>query len=256
MTQNKKYKKTNPQKPQKGIRINKYLADKGISTRRGADKLILSGEILINKKPAKLGDLVNPEDIVEIKSNSPKQNLVYYAYNKPAGINTIGKQKGGLPDNGREKEIKDVAKFPTEVFPIGRLDKDSEGLIIMTNDGRITQKLLDPKYEHEKEYVVKVNKPIDHNFMVRLRDGVTLFSSGKKEKTKKAKVRKIENNIFEIVITEGKNRQIRRMCAAFNYEVKKLTRIRVMNIKLGKLKPKQWRQLKGKELKDFLKEVL
>lgn len=235
MTQNKK---------SEGVRINKYLRDKGLATRREADKLIDIGKVLINGKRAKLGDLVYENDEVSLK-NVEEKRLVYYAYNKPVGVTTVGKQPG-------EKEIKDVIQFPFKVFPLGRLDKDSSGLIIITNDGRITEKLLDGKYSHEKEYVVKVDHNIEHNFMVKLRDGVRLG----KEITKKAKVRKIENKIFEIIITEGKNRQIRRMCTSLNYQVRELKRIRVMNILLGKLKPNTYREIKGKELDDFLKEVL
>lgn len=241
MTPNKKKKVAGS-----SVRLNKYLADKGIATRRSADELIKKGLVFINGKKANLGDFVNEGDNVNAEKPKESDRLVYYAYNKPIGVTTVGKQPG-------EKEIKDVTKFPIPVFPVGRLDKDSSGLIIMTNDGRITKKLLDPEYEHEKEYLVEVNKPVDHLFMVRLRDGVRL---GRGEMTKKAKVRKVEPRKFEIIITEGKNRQIRRMCSAFNYEVKKLTRIRVMNILLGKLKPGQLRELKGKELVDFLKEVL
>lgn len=226
------------------IRINKYLADKGIATRRKADELVSQGKILINGKVAKLGDQVWEDDKVEVKGMK-EEKLVYYAYNKPVGITTIGKQPG-------EEEIKDITQFPIKVFPVGRLDKDSSGLLIMTNDGRITKKLLDPKYDHEKEYIVEVNHPIEHNFMVRLRDGVKLG----KEVTKKAMVRKIDKYTLEIIITEGKNRQIRRMCASFNYDVRSLKRIRVMNIELGKLKTNYYREIKGKELEEFLKAVL
>ena len=226
------------------IRINKYLADKGIATRRKADELVSQGKILINGKVAKLGDQVWEDDKVEVKGMK-EEKLVYYAYNKPVGVTTIGKQPG-------EEEIKDITQFPIKVFPVGRLDKDSSGLLIMTNDGRITKKLLDPKYDHEKEYIVEVNHPIEHTFMVRLRDGVKLG----KEVTKKAKVRKIDKYTLEIIITEGKNRQIRRMCASFNYDVRSLKRIRVMNIELGKLKSNYYREIKGKELEEFLKKVL
>lgn len=226
------------------IRINKYLADKGIATRRKADELVSQGKILINGKVAKLGDQVWEDDKVEVKGMK-EEKLVYYAYNKPVGVTTIGKQPG-------EEEIKDITQFPIKVFPVGRLDKDSSGLLIMTNDGRITKKLLDPKYDHEKEYIVEVNHPIEHTFMVRLRDGVKLG----KEITKKAKVRKIDKYTLEIIITEGKNRQIRRMCASFNYDVRSLKRIRVMNIELGKLKSNYYREIKGKELEEFLDAVL
>ncbi len=226
------------------VRINKYLADIGVATRRSADILIESGKILINGKKAKVGDRVYPDDKVEVKGLK-EQKLVYYAYYKPVGVTTIGKQEG-------EEEIKDIIQFPFRVFPVGRIDKDSEGLVIMTNDGRITKKLLDPKYDHEKEYLVEVNKPIEHTFMVRLRDGVKLG----RETTKKAKVRKVDKHNLEIVITEGKNRQIRRMCASFNYDVRKLKRIRIMNVELGNLKPNSYREIKGKELEELLGEVL
>ncbi len=226
------------------VRINKYLADQGIATRRGADKLISIGKILINGKRAKLGDVVHEGDDVTLKGVK-EERLVYYAYNKPVGVTTVGKQEG-------EEEIKDIIQFPFRVFPLGRLDKDSSGLLIVTNDGRITKKLLDGKYNHEKEYIVEVSHPIEHNFMVRLRDGVRLG----KEMTKKAKVRKIDKYTFEIIITEGKNRQIRRMCASFNQEVRSLKRVRIMNIELGNLHPNTYREIKGKELEDFLKKVL
>ncbi|MEZ4103639.1 MAG: pseudouridine synthase [Candidatus Paceibacterota bacterium] len=231
-------------KTKDSIRINKYLADQGITTRRGADKLISVGKVLINGKRAKLGDVVNEGDDVSLKGVK-EEKLVYYAYNKPVGVTTVGKQEG-------EEEIKDIIQFPFRVFPLGRLDKDSSGLLIVTNDGRITKKLLDGKYNHEKEYVVEVNKPIEHNFMVRLRDGVSLG----RETTKKAKVRKLDKYTFEIILTEGKNRQIRRMCASFNYDVRALERIRIMNIELGKIASNTYREIKGKELEDFLKKVL
>lgn len=230
----------------KSERINKYLADRGLATRRGADELIARGKVRINGKKAKLGDRVHETDTVEIKNEKQEKKLVYYAYNKPVGVNTVGKQAG-------EKEIKDVIQFPFRVFPLGRLDKESKGLLIITNDGRITKKLLDPAYHHEKEYVVEVNKPIDHLFMVRLRDGVPL---GRGEITQKAKVRKLDPKTFEIILTEGKNRQIRRMCKALNYEVRTLTRIRIMNILLGKLKPNTYREITGAELTKFLNAVL
>lgn len=233
-----------PDNKHKGTRINKYLADKGIATRRGADKLVSLGKVLINGKRAKLGDVVHQGDSVTLKGVK-EEKLVYYAYNKPVGVTTVGKQEG-------EEEIKDIIQFPFRVFPLGRLDKDSSGLLIITNDGRITEKLLSGAYNHEKEYVVTVNHAIEHMFMVKLRDGVRLG----KEMTKKAKVRKLDSHTFEIIITEGKNRQIRRMCASLNYQVKSLQRVRIMNILLGKLRPNTYREIKGKELEDFLKEVL
>jgi len=234
----------NRKKKSDSVRINKHLADIGIATRRGADKLISLGKILLNGHRAKLGDVVKDGDKVELKGVK-EEKMVYYAYNKPVGVTTVGKQEG-------EEEIKDIIQFPFRVFPLGRLDKDSSGLIIITNDGRITKKLLDGKYNHEKEYIVEVNHAIEHNFMVKLRDGVRLGG----EMTKKAKVRKIDKKTFEIIITEGKNRQIRRMCASLNYQVRDLKRVRIINIELGKLRPNEYREIKGEELEVFLKEVL
>lgn len=227
------------------IRINKYLADRGIATRRNADEYIKRGLVLINGRVATLGDRVLPSDVIAVNDTTlEKEAFVYFAYYKKAGIET-------LPSKG-EKGILQATHFPARVFPIGRLDKDSEGLIIMTNDGRITNRLLNPKFSHEKEYAVTVDKPLTDMFLRRMRDGVMI---GYREKTKKAKVRRIDKETFEIAITEGKNRQIRRMCAAFGYNVKKLKRFRVMNIELGKLKPGTFRPIEGKELAAFMQSL-
>ncbi len=225
------------------MRINKYLAHKGFSTRRGADELISAGKVYINGKLAKLGMEVSETDKVTLKGFEPKEYF-YYAYYKPVGVITIGKE----PDT---KSIAEVAKFPERVFPLGRLDKDSEGLLIMTNDGRLTDKLLNPDFDHEKEYLVELDKHITHEFLVKMFQGVKI-SGGK---TKQAKIRRKEKNSFEMILTEGKNRQIRRMCGTLGFGVKKLKRTRIMNITLGKLKPNQYRNLTPKELKDLLKTL-
>ena len=228
-------------KPLYPMRINKYMALKQYATRREADELISSGIVFINGKKAVLGDTVNQKDKVEVKTTAPKEGYRYFAYNKPVGVVT------SLPAKD-EKSILDVTEFPIKVFPLGRLDKESTGLIIMTNDGRITDKLLNPKNIHEKEYVVTVDKPIEHNFLVNLINGIRLGEYV----TKKAKARRIDKHTFEIIITEGKNRQIRRMCASFGYNVKTLTRIRVMNILLGTLKPGTFKEISGVELDTLL----
>lgn len=225
------------------MRINKYLAHKGFSTRRGADELISAGKVYINGKVAKLGMEVLETDKVTLKGFEPKE-YVYHAYYKPVGVITIGKEEN-------TKSIADVAKFTEKVFPLGRLDKDSEGLIVMTNDGRLSDKLLNPENEHEKEYVVELDKPITHEFLVKMFRGVKI----KTGRTKEAKIRRKNKNSFEIVLTEGKNRQIRRMCGALGYQVKRLKRVRVMNILLGKLKANQWRKIEGKELNLFKKSL-
>jgi 23S rRNA pseudouridine2604 synthase len=222
------------------IRINKYLADKNICSRREADELIKLGKVRINGKKAVLGDKVlGADEVIVSKKNSKK--LVYYAYNKPIGIVTHGPQ-------GDEKAILDISKFPEKVYPIGRLDKDSWGLIILTNDGRITDKVLNPEKNHEKEYFVKVNKIMSESFLNKMGKGVMLEDG---YKTKPAKVQVINEAMFSITLTEGKKRQIRRMCAALGYSVIDLKRVRVMNIKIGGLKPEEFREIKGAELKDF-----
>ncbi len=225
------------------IRINKYLALKGFSTRRGADELISAGKVYINGKVARLGMEVYEADNVTLKGFEPKSH-VYYAYYKPVGVITVGKEPG-------IRSIEDAAKFPEKVFPLGRLDKDSEGLILMTNDGRLTDKLLNPDSEHEKEYLVELDKPVTHEFLVKMFQGVRIKSG----KTKESKIRRKEKNSFEIILTEGKNRQIRRMCGALGYQVKRLKRVRIMNILLGKLKPNQFRKLTPKEQKELFKDL-
>lgn len=234
---------------EKFVRLNKYLAEKNYASRRGADELIESGKVFINGKKAALGDKVGPEDTVEVKGKQAKE-FEYYAYYKPRGVVTIGAQDG-------EKEIKDVTDFPEDIFPLGRLDKDSEGLIIMTNDGRITEALLSPDEKHEKEYSVTTDKPVSHILLVRLSQGVQIGKAGLKRnyKTKKTEVRRTSRDSFDIILREGKNRQIRRMCGAVGFQVNKLKRFRIMDISLGKLKPNTYRKLKGKELENFLKAL-
>lgn len=225
------------------IRINKYLADKNVSTRVGADELIKKGLVFINGRKAVLGDKVNKDDKVEISKKVPKKDYVYYAYNKEVGISTN-------PDI-KDKDILSTTKFPVKVFPVGRLDKDSHGLIIMTNDGRITNRLLSPLFIHEKEYVVKVEPSFSDKFINMMGNGVCFdgFVS------KKCKVWRMGNskNTFHIILTEGKKRQIRRMSEALHHDVIDLKRIRIMNIELGKIKPGEYKIIEGKELDTFLK---
>jgi len=224
------------------IRINKYLAENKIATRRESDILIKKGLIFINGKIAKLGDKVEKNDNVAISPKMIQKKYVYYAYNKKIGISTN-------KDN-EAKHILEVSKFPTKVFPVGRLDKDSHGLIIMTNDGRITDKLLSPKYIHEKEYIVKVKPNFTEKFIELLGNGVHFD----RYISKKCKVwaEKKSHDTFHIILTEGKKRQIRRMCEALHHEVIDLKRIRVMNIKIDKIKDGEWREIKDEELKEFL----
>jgi 23S rRNA pseudouridine2604 synthase len=225
------------------MRINKYLAFKKIVSRREADVLIQEGKVTINGKIAVLGDQVNENDKVETKNSTKK--LVYLAYYKPKGIVTHSAQ-------GNEKEIKDIFDFPEKVFPVGRLDKYSHGLIILTNDGLVIDKILNPKYEHEKEYVVKVNRKFSEIFLDVLRKGIKLEDG---YLTKKCQVKKIEDTSFSIILKEGKKRQIRRMCESMGYSVTYLKRVRIMNIEIGELSPGKFRKIVGEELQTFLKRL-
>jgi len=227
------------QKPGELIRINKYLAQKGIATRRDADKIISAGKVLINGVKAVLGDKVSNIDNVEILGKSSKK-LVYYAYNKPRGVITHSPQRG-------EKDVLESSKL-RNVFPIGRLDKDSEGLLILTNDGRITERLLGPDYEHEKEYLVKTRHVIKQSYINIMERGMELEGL----MTKPCKAKMLDENSFRIILTEGKKHQIRRMCDALSIPIESLKRVRVMNIRLGSLKENDHREIVGEELKEFL----
>ena len=231
------------------IRINKYLAMHNYSTRVGADELIKKGLVTINGRKAVLGDKVIESDAVVVSTPKNKSgkvvdsSYVYYAYNKPVGIST-----------NREVGCKDILK--ERVFPIGRLDKDSHGLIIMTNDGRVTDRLLSPKYDHEKEYLVKTEKEYTDRFLENMANGVQFdgFTSAKC-RIWRAAGKKKSRDTFHIILTEGKKRQIRRMCEALYHKVIDLERIRVMNIELGKLPIGEFKEVKGKELTTFLESL-
>jgi 23S rRNA pseudouridine2604 synthase len=227
------------------IRINRYLALNNYSTRTGGDDLIKRGLVFINGKKAVLGDKINENDKVTVTQKGSKKEYVYYAYNKDINVSTN-------PDIN-SKDILKVTKFPVRVFPVGRLDKDSHGLILMTNDGRVTDRLLSPQYVHEKEYVVKVEPNFSDKFIELMSNGVHFD----KFKSKKCKVFRKENskNTFHIILTEGKKRQIRRMCEALHHTVIDLKRIRIMNIELGKIQFGEFREIKGEELDVFLKSL-
>jgi 23S rRNA pseudouridine2604 synthase len=234
------------------IRINKYLAEEGYSTRRGADALIQAGKVLINGRKAVLGDKVNEGDTVKVDAKAvaaKKKSYVYYAYNKPVGIVTHSPQKG-------EQAIADVVKLPG-VFPLGRLDKESHGLLLLTNDGRMTDRLLNPEAEHEKEYIVKVDKPLKQNTITRLGKGIKIDGDfkGGSYITKPAIAEEISSYSLRLIITEGKRHQIRRMLTALGYQVVDLKRVRVMNIELGDLKEGQHRELTATEKSKLLKDL-
>ncbi len=221
-------------------RINKYLAEHNYATRKGADELIKDGKVFINGRLAVLGDKVIDGDKVEVNQKGSLEKLVYYAYSKPINVTTNPEPE--------TKDILQTTRFPTKVFPIGRLDKDSSGLIIMTNDGRVTDRLLSPKYVHEKEYVVRLDTPYNDAFLEAMGGGVRFDGYV----SRKCKVWRKDGDTFHIILTEGKKRQIRRMCEALHQNVRALTRVRIMNIQLGKLKQGEFREIKAQELKDFL----
>jgi len=218
------------------MRINKYLALKKISTRRGADELVTAKKVFINKKLAVLGSKVNETDVVEVKG-AKKTDYKYFAYNKPIGIETESVSKPA---------------FNNSIFPLGRLDKNSHGLLILTNDGRITDQLLNPKYFHEKEYVVRTLNKLRSNFKQKMEAGVDIEGY----QTKPCKIKILSPFTFKIILTEGKKHQIRRMCSNLFQEVADLKRERIMNIKLGSLKPNALREIKGEELSTFLLRLL
>jgi 23S rRNA pseudouridine2604 synthase len=223
------------------MRINKYLADQGLCTRREADRYIEQGMVYINGKRASLGSQVAEGDQVETRI--PKRSYRYYAYNKQKGVVTHSPIEG-------QKAIEDVAGL-TGVSPMGRLDKQSRGLIILTDDGRITEKLLGPESGREKEYVVTTKEHLPPSFKTRMEKGVNIGDYV----TKPAKVKILGDKTFSIVLTEGKRHQIRRMCASWGYTIGDLCRVRIMSLRLGQLQSGQYRQLKGEELKTFLKEL-
>lgn len=235
------------------IRINRYLALKGVAARREADALIRAGKVKINGRKARLGDQVHAGDEVRAEAR-PAEDLKYVAYNKPKGIVTHTPQEG-------ERSISDEIgrKFKEKLFPLGRLDKESDGLIILTNDGRITGRLLDPEYGHEKEYIVRVNKSLDGDFIRRMKKGVFIGGSAGSApggyKTKPAILEPTGERSFRLILTEGKKHQIRRMCTALGYEVVSLRRVRIMNVKLGYLPAGGFRILGGRELALFLKNL-
>ena len=222
-------------------RINKYLSEIGYCSRREADKLIDAGRILVNGKKAEMGVKVGPDDKISVNGemlNQPKNKNIYLAFNKPKGIVCT-------TDTHVEKDnIIEYINYPKRIFPIGRLDKPSEGLIFLTNDGDIVNKILRARNNHEKEYVVTVNKPITKDFIHKMSNGVPILDTV----TKKCFVKQTHKNQFKIILTQGLNRQIRRMCEHLDYRVVTLKRVRIMNIKLD-LKVGKWRHFKPEELK-------
>lgn len=227
-------------------RLNKYISDSGICSRREADRFIDQGNVYINGKRATIGDRVSSGDSVKVNGTliEPREadNFLFIALNKPVGI--VSTTEASEPDN-----IVDFVRHTKRIFPIGRLDKDSQGLIFLTNNGDLVNKILRAGNNHEKEYLVTVDKNITDEFIRGMGAGVPILGT----MTKKCKVSKERNNVFRITLVQGLNRQIRRMCEYFGYDVIKLERIRIMNISLKGLPEGEWRDLKEQELTTLLK---
>ncbi len=229
------------------VRINKYLSQIGFCSRRSADKLIEEGRVTINGNVTEMGAKVMPGDDIRVDGNKVGQQeneSVYIAFHKPIGI-VCTTNRAVEPDN-----IIDYINHPQRIFPIGRLDKMSEGLILLTNDGEIVNKILRARNNHDKEYIVTVNKPITDDFIRAMSDGVPILGTV----TRKCKVEQISEKTFRIILTQGLNRQIRRMSEHLGYRVRKLKRIRIINIQLD-LPVGKWRNLTEEELCELHKLV-
>lgn len=224
-----------------GIRLNKFIAESGICSRREADKFIEKGVVVINGRKAVIGDVVKPNDKVSVNGHKleplSEENKIYIAFNKPVGVTCT-------TEESTKGNIVDYVNHSSRIFNIGRLDKDSQGLILLTNDGDIVNKILRAENAHQKEYIVTVDKPITPEFIIKMRSGVPILGVV----TKKCTVEMIAPFVFRITLIQGLNRQIRRMCEYFGYEVRKLERTRIMNISLTGIPLGEWRDLTEKEL--------
>jgi 23S rRNA pseudouridine2604 synthase len=225
------------------MRLNKFISETGVCSRREADAWIAAGRVQVNGKVAELGTQVGEGDEVRVDGRvvGAKRKAVYIALNKPVGITcTTERHVRG--------NIVDFVGHAERIFPIGRLDKDSDGLILLTNNGDIVNEILRSENDHEKEYVVTVDRPVTEEFLAGMAGGVHILG----QRTKPCKVSRMGRNVFRIVLTQGLNRQIRRMCEVFGYEVRRLQRVRIIHIKLGNLKIGQWRNLTESELRGLL----
>ncbi|HTD74686.1 MAG TPA: pseudouridine synthase [Steroidobacteraceae bacterium] len=227
------------------MRLNKFISESGVCSRREADKWIEAGRVTCNGQPAVLGTQVSEGDEVRIDGDliGVKKQQVYIALNKPVGI--ICTTESHIEDN-----IIDHVGFPERIFPVGRLDRDSEGLILLTNNGDIVNEILRSENNHEKEYVVTVDRPITDLALRMMASGVKIMG----EVTKPSKVTRLDAQTFRIILTQGLNRQIRRMCSALGYKAQRLQRVRIMNVQLGALRPGQWRHLTPEELVGLIGE--
>lgn len=231
----------------KTVRLNKYLSDAGICSRREADRLIEMGKVKIDGRAALMGERVSAEQNVTVDGKPVKKEdeFILLAVNKPEGIVCT------TSDKDRAENIVDFIGYPKRIYPIGRLDKDSQGLILMTNRGDIADKILRGSNYHEKEYLVEVDKPITQGFVAKMEGGVPILDTV----TRPCKLTKTGQKTFKIIITQGLNRQIRRMCEYCGFKVVKLKRLRVLNIRLGELEPGKWRRVTQEEQEELFRRI-
>ncbi len=233
--------------PKESKRLNKAISDSGYCSRRKADELIERGVVTLNDQPVQLGDRVMPGDVIKIHGKvigAPK-NDVYLMLNKPVGITCTTDQRV-------KGNVVDFINFPERIFHVGRLDKPSEGLLLMTNDGDIVNKILRAGNRHEKEYIVRVDRPINPDFVQRMSRGIPILETV----TKPCTVERLSRFVFRIVLVQGLNRQIRRMCEYLNYEVIALKRVRIMNLTMGDLPNGQWRHLTPEEIEGLQESLI
>lgn len=229
-----------------GKRLNKFVADSGYCSRREADRLIAEGRVLVDGRPGALGDRVLPGMRVTVdgQSLSGRGEKVYIALNKPAGIVCT-------TDPREPMNVVDYLDYPIRIFPVGRLDKDSEGLLLMTSDGEIINRILRAAGGHEKEYEVEIDRPVTKEFVEKMSAGVPILDTV----TLPCRVRRTGEKSFNIILVQGLNRQIRRMCEALGCNVVRLRRIRIMNVRLGAMRPGQWRELSEEELSGLMERL-
>jgi len=229
------------------MRLNKFLSDAGVCSRREADALIEKGRVLVDGQSAVIGMKITPDQTVQVNGKIVvrEEEFILLAVNKPVGIVCT------TTSRFQEETIVDLIHYPKRVYPIGRLDKNSEGLLLMTNKGEIVNQILKGSNFHEKEYIVSVNKPVTEEFLTQMRNGIPILDTV----TRPCMVKQIGEKRFCIILTQGLNRQIRRMCEYCGYRVKKLKRVRILNIQLGDLKPGEYRKVSEKELQTLKKKL-
>jgi 23S rRNA pseudouridine2604 synthase len=230
-----------------GTRLNKFISEAGVASRRAADRMIEEGRVRINGRAAVLGDVVLEGDRVEVDGRpvSKVEKDIVLVFNKPRGITCTSN-----PDD--KDNVIDFIGYPERIYSVGRLDKDSEGLLLMTNNGELANRIMRSRGEHEKEYVVTVDRPFDDRFLKAMSDGVPIMDG---VVTKRCVLERLSDDRFRIVLRQGLNRQIRRMCEYFGYDVVRLVRVRVVNIRLGRLAPGEYRDIRDDERKELYREL-